>query len=87
MSVDLRVSFSQLAAASAAIAALLLIPSIALAQRKAQPEQPPVSLAQDTLAWSRLSFRYIGPEGNRISIVTAVICLSRCSLPVLAVRN
>ena len=54
------------------LAALLVAPSIAVAQRKAQPEQPPVPGAVDTLVYSRLKFRYIGPEGNRISTVAGV---------------
>jgi photosystem II stability/assembly factor-like uncharacterized protein len=54
-------------------AALLCVPTIAVAQRREQPEQRPVPNALDTLVYSRLKFRYIGPEGNRISTVTGVI--------------
>ena len=54
-------------------AALLCVPTIAVAQRREQPEQRPVANALDTLVYSRLKFRYIGPEGNRISTVTGVI--------------
>ncbi len=56
-------------------AALLLLssPSLTLAQRKPQPEKPPVPEATDTLVYSRLKYRYIGPEGNRVSVVAGVI--------------
>ena len=55
------------------VAALLLVPALATAQRKEQPEQRAVTTAPDTLVYSRLKYRYIGPEGNRISTVTGVI--------------
>ncbi len=54
-------------------AALLCVPTIAVAQRREQPEQRPVPNVLDTLVYSRLKYRYIGPEGNRISTVTGVI--------------
>ena len=43
-----------------AILLALLVPAVVAGQ-------------SDTLAYSRLKFRYIGPEGNRISTVTGVI--------------
>ena len=56
------------------LAALFLAPSLAVAQRKNQPERRPVpDSAVDTIVYSRLKFRYIGPEGNRASTVTGVI--------------
>ena len=54
-------------------AVLLCVPTITVAQRREQPEQRPVPNALDTLVYSRLKYRYIGPEGNRISTVTGVI--------------
>ncbi|MGE5100255.1 MAG: WD40/YVTN/BNR-like repeat-containing protein, partial [Deltaproteobacteria bacterium] len=54
-------------------AVLLAVPTVAAAQRKEQPEQRPVPGVADTLVYSRLQYRYIGPEGNRISTVTGVI--------------
>jgi photosystem II stability/assembly factor-like uncharacterized protein len=56
------------------LAALILAPALAGAQRKNQPERRPVSDSSvDTVVYSRLKFRYIGPEGNRASTVTGVI--------------
>ena len=56
------------------VAILLFGPSLAFAQRKNQPERRAVSdSAPDTVVFSRLKFRYIGPEGNRASTVTGVI--------------
>src|ERR1051326_6297004 len=34
---------------------------------------PALALAQDTTAYANFKFRYIGPEGNRISTVAGVI--------------
>jgi photosystem II stability/assembly factor-like uncharacterized protein len=55
------------------VAALFFVPTLATAQRKEQPEQRPVPGVADTLVYARLKYRYIGPEGNRISTVTGVI--------------
>ena len=56
--------------------ALVLAPALAPARRRNEPpppEQRPVSdKAIDTVVYSRLRFRYIGPEGNRISTVTGI---------------
>ena len=58
---------------STLVAALFFVPTLATAQRKEQPEQRPVPGVADTLVYARLKYRYIGPEGNRISTVTGVI--------------
>src|SRR5690349_6395958 len=52
---------------STLVAALFFVPTLATAQRKEQPEQRPVPGVADTLVYARLKYRYIGPEGNRIS--------------------
>ncbi len=51
---------------STLFAALLALPTVAVAQRA------PSDIAVDTVVYSRLRFRYIGPEGNRISTVTGI---------------
>src|ERR1041384_624227 len=50
------------------LAALCALASTALAQRTpaAQPARP------DTALWTQLKYRYVGPEGNRISSVSGV---------------
>ena len=57
------------------LAAILLAPSLAFAQRKPQQSEARAvpDNGVDTVVYSRLKFRYIGPEGNRASTVTGVI--------------
>ena len=55
------------------LAALVFVPSLAAAQRQTKTEQRPVPPALDTTVYSRLKYRYIGPEGNRVSAVAGVI--------------
>ena len=54
------------------LAALLLAGSVAAAQRPQQPEARPALTTSDTAIYSRLKYRYIGPEGNRITTVAGI---------------
>ena len=56
------------------LAALLLAPAVLPAQRRPQPERRPVpDSSVDSVVYSRMKFRYIGPEGNRVSTIAGVI--------------
>ena len=61
-------------ALSAFLALSLASASAALAQKKPREElrTPPQQSRIDTTVYSRLRYRYIGPEGNRVTSVTGV---------------
>jgi hypothetical protein len=58
----------------ACLAVLLLVPVIAYGQKKPQQELKEVTPSSeiDTAVYQRLKYRYIGPEGNRVTSVTGV---------------
>ena len=60
-------------APAAVLAAVALVPGHALAQQRGRPAQPAATAPAIDPGWyTQLKYRYIGPEGNRVSSVAGV---------------
>ncbi|HEX9484501.1 MAG TPA: glycosyl hydrolase, partial [Gemmatimonadaceae bacterium] len=57
---------------SVVIASLLVAPLILAAQRRPNEEMRPSTIPTDSTVYSRLRWRHVGPEGNRVTSVTGV---------------